>query len=552
MLKKLLAAALVVCMLASLAVAASAVNCQTNEDVGYVNSGYFFAQDARESTVKIDAFKDEIYGDTPSFAYHATGEATEDNVGPFTDVTNWVFVSEGVYADLEGILDKSNYVEGYFAWDNVNLYFYIDQDLGAFKQNQAPGEMWKDYCIQIEFVDFKANTYSDWGCSVNASTGETMQYCFVNGGCACPTGETVYDVKVTADGSSVSYEGAIPVVDFFSATTIEEGSTLGFNLCINFGNMSESGGKQKCLTWAEKNYHARSGDSAIPITLLGPNTTLEDALNAQKAAEKMIADAAEENDGKGILFAGCNNTDKVTGVTVSEETHKSGSGSWAFTLGSHQIVYTPDPVDASKYDSLEFDLYIADGAQIEGLKTDNSFLELTSSGSCDHQEIAWNISKILGDDAKEGWNHVTLYFAEAEVTDGEIDLSAVNYMRFFNVSNAHTTEGFIDNIRFTNAKANKDKADSESLAKWERQSKAAYERESLQQWREESESIHQAELESAKAAEASATETDPDAKETGKSSEGKGGCGSVIMVGSAIVLLCAGAGAVLVVRRKED
>ena len=553
--KKILSILLAACMLLAAAVTTvSAVNCQTNTDVGYENSGYFFAQDARDKTVSVDAIKDTLYGDTPSFAYHATGNATEDNIGDYRDTKNWVYIGNGpTWADLEGIINQSNYVEGYFAWDADYLYFYIDQDLGSFKQNQNPDSMWMDYCIQIEFVDFKAATYSDWGCSVKASTGETMQYCFVNGGCVCPTGATNYNVKVTADGSSVSYEGAIPVSDFFSQTEIKEGATLGFNLCINFGNMSETGGKQKCLTWAQDNYHTRSGNSAIPITLLGPNTTIEDALRAQEEAEKMIADAAEQTDGAGILFAGCNNLNQVSGVTLNNETVKSGTGAWAFTLGSQMIEFKPEAVNGSKYDSLEFDLYIADGSKIEGLKTDNSFLELTSSGTCDSNEIAWKIDKILAD-AKEGWNHITLFFADAESTGGDIDLSAINFMRFFDVTKENNTDAVIDNIRLTDAKTQKDKKDSESLAKYERQSKAAYERESLRQWKEESESLHQAEIDSANATSAVGTETGNNNPETksGEGSSGKGGCGSVLIAGSAIVVLCAAVGTAFVLRKKED
>ena len=419
--KKLLTLLLVAAMVLSLSVLASAVNCPTNEDVGYENSGYFFAQDARETTITIDGFKDDVFGETPSFSYKSTGNATEDNVGNFTDTKNWVYIGGGTWEDMQSIINPSNYVEGYFAWDTDYLYFFIHQDLGAFKQGQPANLMWQDYCIQIEFIDFKARTFSDWGCSVSQSTGETLQYCFVNGGCTCPEGETNYNVKVTADDSYVAYEGAIPVDDFFAKSAIEEGSTLGFNLCINFGDISQQG-KQKCLTWAADNYHARSGDSAIPITLLGPSTTMEDALNAQAEAERMIKDAAEETDGKGVLFNGCNNTDGISGVTLTRETVKSGSGAWAFTLGEHNFRFTRDPVNASDFDSLEFDLYIGDDSVVSAMRSDNGCVELTSTGGPDHQEIAWNMSQILdGIDggAKAGWNHVVLYFKDAGKTGGQ-------------------------------------------------------------------------------------------------------------------------------------
>ena len=555
--KKLLTLLLVAAMVLSLSVLASAVNCPTNEDVGYENSGYFFAQDARETTITIDGFKDDVFGETPSFSYKSTGNATEDNVGNFTDTKNWVYIGGGTWEDMQSIINPSNYVEGYFAWDTDYLYFFIHQDLGAFKQGQPANLMWQDYCIQIEFIDFKARTFSDWGCSVSQSTGETLQYCFVNGGCTCPEGETNYNVKVTADDSYVAYEGAIPVDDFFAKSAIEEGSTLGFNLCINFGDISQQG-KQKCLTWAADNYHARSGDSAIPITLLGPSTTMEDALNAQAEAERMIKDAAEETDGKGVLFNGCNNTDGISGVTLTRETVKSGSGAWAFTLGEHNFRFTRDPVNASDFDSLEFDLYIGDDSVVSAMRSDNGCVELTSTGGPDHQEIAWNMSQILdGIDggAKAGWNHVVLYFKDAGKTDGDIDLSAVNFFRFFDITNTNKTEGVIDNIRLTSALAEKEKKESESLAKWERQSRQAYERESLQKAREESESLHQAELASLEAAsKAAAEESKNTAAETEPKNNNetkKSGCGSVIAAGTILLVATGIAGTALVIKRKE-
>ena len=555
--RKLLTLVLVAAMVLSLSVLAGAVNCPTNEDVGYENSGYFFAQDARNTEIEIDGFKDDIFGDTPSFSYKSTGNATEDNVGAFTDVKNWVFISGGTWEDVQAIVNPSNYVEGYFAWDANYLYFFIHQDLGSFKQGQTPDLMWQDYCIQIEFIDFKAKSFSDWGCSVSQSTGETMQYCFVNGGCTCPVGATNYNVKVTADGSYVAYEGAIPVDDFFAKSAIEEGSTLGFNLCINFGDISQ-GGKQKCLTWAADNYHARSGDSAIPITLLGPSTTIEDALNAQAEAERMIKDAAEETDGKGILFTGCNNTDNLSGATLTRETVKSGSGAWSFTLGEHNFRYTPSTaVDGSQYDSLEFDLYIADDSVVAAMRSDNGCIELTSAGQPDNHEIAWNMSQILDGiegGAKSGWNHVVLYFKDAGKTGEDIDLSAINFLRFFDITNTNKTEGAIDNIRLTSALADKEKKESESLAKWERQSRQAYERESLQKAKEESESLHKAELESLEAASRAAAAETKDAEietEPASNAGKKSGCGSVIAAGAILLVATGIAGTALVINRKE-
>ena len=555
--KKLISVLLVLTMALALVVTAFAVNSETDKTVGYENSGFFFAQDARNGKPKIDGAKDEIYGSTPSFRYLSTGNGNAENVGNIGNTSNWLYTN-GVFSDVEVILQEGKYVEGYFAWDNDYLYFYIEQDLGTFKQGKTADLMWQDYCIQIEFIDFVANTYSDWGCSVvteGDKAGDTIQYTFIpptkTGASSGAGSATQYDVKVTAtdteSGTYACFEGAIPVEDFFAKTSIKSGATLGFNLCINFGDIS-TGGHQKCLTWAAKNYHDRAGNSAIPITLLGDGITMEDALKAQETADKMAADAAEETAGKGVLFDGCNDATGWNGAALDTERKSAGSASFTFNFGSAVVskVYT-EGFDASNYDSIEFDFYIEDASALP--TGGDSQFEISSAGKqLDELELHW-MTKDFISVVQDGWNHIVLYFDDGEMA-GNVDMENINFIRWYWVGAQGPVTVNWDNIRFTNAKADKVAAESESLAKWERQSQ--------RQWEKESESLRRAaaESESLAAAEAAkANETQVTTNEETKAPESgstKKGCGSVIGAGIALIAVVALGGTAVIVKRKND
>ena len=559
--KKLISVLLVVVMVVTLAVTAGAVNSETDETTGYENSGYFFAQDARTTKPKVDGVKDDIYGTTPSFKYMSSGKGNQENVGNIKDTKNWLFTN-GEFEDVSVVLEEGKYVEGYFAWDADYLYFYIEQDLGTFKQGQEPGMMWQDYCIQIEFIDFVANTYSDWGCSVlteGDNAGDTIQNTFIGptktGAGNAAGGVTNYNVKVTAtdteNGTYACYEGAVPVEDFFAKTEIKAGATLGFNLCINFGNIS-SGGKQKCLTWAADNYHDRKGNSAIPITLLGDGVTMEDALHAQEEADRMAADAAEETAGKGVLFDGCNDNAGWSGVSLDTEVKKAGSASFKFTLGGAVMGKTYSTgFDASDYDSVEFDFYIEDASALP--TGGDSQFEISSAGKQDdNNEMHWMTKDFLTG-LEDGWNHITLYLADGEVK-GEFDQGNVNFIRWYWVSAENPVEAHWDNIRFTNARADKLAAESESLAKWEKQSQRQWERESESIRKAEEESLKKAQEEASAVANESQTELTNTPSETKKDNTDttKKGCGSVIGAGIALVAVMSACGVGLVLKKKNE
>jgi hypothetical protein len=104
-------------------------------------------------------------------------------------------------------------------------------------------------------------------------------------------------------------------------------------------------------------------------------------------------------------------------------------------------------VDLSDCDTVAIDLYISDLDKIAGMN--NIFFEISSSGTCDAEELQWEFMGQLRDDAfEEGWNTVYLDMGTASIL-GEFDKSAVNYLRFytFYTKDAAGMTLKLDNIR---------------------------------------------------------------------------------------------------------
>lgn len=109
------------------------------------------------------------------------------------------------------------------------------------------------------------------------------------------------------------------------------------------------------------------------------------------------------------------------------------------------------PKDATDMDTLAIDIYLSDLDILTGLT--EMFIEITSSGTCDHQENAWPLHSLLKPDRLQpGWNTVYLYLTDSYKTDGECDLSAINYIRIFASFDGSILAGEtikFDNIRMT-------------------------------------------------------------------------------------------------------
>ena len=99
----------------------------------------------------------------------------------------------------------------------------------------------------------------------------------------------------------------------------------------------------------------------------------------------------------------------------------------------HNIYFKPKPVNAEgvtmKTGHLHFLYYISD---VSKLKPGAGQVELTSGANPDTKELGWSTDFLAN--CKSGWNEVVLDFKNGAntSTDGPIDLSNINWFRFYN------------------------------------------------------------------------------------------------------------------------
>ncbi len=90
------------------------------------------------------------------------------------------------------------------------------------------------------------------------------------------------------------------------------------------------------------------------------------------------------------------------------------------------VIYKPtEPVDLSKYEDDGYFHLMVYVNNPDALSS-NGQIELTSSGQSDVEEIHWMAP---AGEVEQGWNELLLAFDEAE--DGGVDLSAINFFRFY-------------------------------------------------------------------------------------------------------------------------
>lgn len=134
------------------------------------------------------------------------------------------------------------------------------------------------------------------------------------------------------------------------------------------------------------------------------------------------------------------------------ENQKEGAGCFTYTgLGPewYQVVLKEDQaLDLSAYEDdlvIDFWLYIEDIDQFNGgINDGQGQFELTSSGTCDQEELSWMMED---EDWKTGWNRVVWTLDDASQND--LDFSAVNYIRIYKFMLETTCR--IDNLRFGHA-----------------------------------------------------------------------------------------------------
>ena len=88
------------------------------------------------------------------------------------------------------------------------------------------------------------------------------------------------------------------------------------------------------------------------------------------------------------------------------------------------------PANAAGCDTLAMEIYVSDPAMLAGITV--MYVEITSSGTCDYEETAWAAHSVLSTaKLKAGWNTVYFYLSDSGATNGDCDLSAINYFRIY-------------------------------------------------------------------------------------------------------------------------
>ena len=109
----------------------------------------------------------------------------------------------------------------------------------------------------------------------------------------------------------------------------------------------------------------------------------------------------------------------------------------------------PAPVDAGvsiEKGLLAMEFYVSD-ISIGDWASGDSSIEITSGGTYDQHELAWPLRKeSLG--LRNGWNHLELPLKDAVSTGGDIDLSAIDFLRIYHTGLPGGISFKIDNLRF--------------------------------------------------------------------------------------------------------
>ncbi|MBR5797471.1 MAG: hypothetical protein IKY29_00815 [Clostridia bacterium] len=171
--------------------------------------------------------------------------------------------------------------------------------------------------------------------------------------------------------------------------------------------------------------------------------------------------------------------------TVDTNDAQEGEGCLVLQVGDGKVneMLPAEPIDGSEYDTLEFDMYVSSLTIFDLFfgPGKNSGFEITSSGTCDYQEISWILADIrdfhAGEELVEGWNHIILPLSTGTVREsgttagkedlaGPLDPSNINYLRFFMVNDsAGDIVIKLDNICLSDRQAVNAEAEKQAAAK---------------------------------------------------------------------------------------
>ena len=165
------------------------------------------------------------------------------------------------------------------------------------------------------------------------------------------------------------------------------------------------------------------------------------------SASSINDDPVPYNDGlvEDILTR-CENTSGLSQASRNSSTKYEGSYSWRASSTSNPVVaYTFNNKDISSYIRHGYIRFYVYCANINNKGT-QSMIELTSSGTCDSEEITINV---LDQIKVTGWNEVVVKLSEMEHSGGTFNPASLNYFRFY-VLNSNCYY-YIDYISFFRA-----------------------------------------------------------------------------------------------------
>ena len=157
-----------------------------------------------------------------------------------------------------------------------------------------------------------------------------------------------------------------------------------------------------------------------------------------------------------IMLVNCDNTGwgGMAGTDSGDKTEGEACLWWMNGQGWLNGYSLPVPVNASEVSIetgvLSFDFWCETLEDLKWTDGDGEF-EITSGGGPDTNELSWKV-KTFGQHitkAKE-WNHVDLKLSEAAKVGGNINMAAINYIRFYHVGIATMEKNIqlkIDNVR---------------------------------------------------------------------------------------------------------
>jgi hypothetical protein len=186
--------------------------------------------------------------------------------------------------------------------------------------------------------------------------------------------------------------------------------------------------------------HAVEGSTELPVVYLDGCYFTNERTPIKFEESEVVADE------KYVLLDGETEV-TVTYATLSDAVVKSGAHSFHSPAGVPRIAYKFDPLDISAYENkyLHLSVYVEDATKFGGGQ-----IELTSGGSCDINEMTWELG---GRITENGWNEIWLpiSFAETKATGGNVDLTAVNFLRLYTnqKDGVAPPEMYIDDIYFS-------------------------------------------------------------------------------------------------------